>query len=69
MDHCVTVEYRGIVGTLAVGSSVVVESCDAGVLRLRVPGTEAVTPAEKVVPDALEKPTTQAPTTEGSADA
>jgi hypothetical protein len=42
MDDFVTVEYRGIVGTLAVGSSVVVESCDAGVLRLRVPKPKPV---------------------------
>jgi len=35
MDDFVTVEYRGIVGTLVVGATVVVESCDAGVLRLR----------------------------------
>jgi len=36
MDDSVTVEYRGVLGTLAVGSAFVVESCDAGLLRLRV---------------------------------
>jgi len=40
MDDFVTVEYRGIVGTLVVGTTVVVDACDAGVLRLRgVPTT------------------------------
>lgn len=50
MEEFVTVEYRGIVGTLAVGSSVVVESCDCGVLRLRaapIRQTVPVTPKRK----------------------
>jgi hypothetical protein len=42
MDDIVTIEYRGIAGTLVVGSSVVVESCHAGVLRLRVAGSPSV---------------------------
>jgi len=55
MDEFVTVEYRGIVGTLAVGSSVVVESCEAGVLRLRNPSYK---PPEAQVPESgiIEEP-------------
>jgi hypothetical protein len=35
MDDVVTIEYRGMSGELEVGSTVTVESCHAGVLRLR----------------------------------
>jgi len=36
MDDTVTIEYRGISRAMVVGTSVVVESCEAGVLRLRL---------------------------------
>ena len=35
-DEFVTIEYRGIIGDLPIGSTVRVESWGAGVLRLRV---------------------------------
>lgn len=35
MDDLVTIEYRGVLGTLNVGDSFVVESCEAGLLKVR----------------------------------
>ena len=64
MDDLVTVEYRGILGTLgtlAVGSAFVVESCEAGVLRLRA------APIAALVSTPVSTPVT--PTAEPSAQA
>lgn len=37
MREIVTIEYRGIDDVLELGASMIVESCEAGVLRLRNP--------------------------------
>lgn len=46
MDDFVKIEFRGIYGHLPVGATATVESCDAGVLCLRVIGQEPL--SEKV---------------------
>jgi len=58
MDDLVTVEYRGVLGTLAVGSAFVVESCEAGVLRLRAApvATPPVTPTAEPGAQASDEP-------------
>ena len=38
MDNVVKIQHRGNVGELPIGSSVVIESCDANELCLRIPG-------------------------------
>ncbi len=57
MDDLITVEYRGIHGTLVQGTTVTVESVGAGVLKLRA-APVAVKVAAKIPlgVDAREKP-------------
>jgi hypothetical protein len=63
-DDIVTIEFRGISVDLPVGSALVVESCAAGVLRLRRLFT--VDPKPDPAP-AIIKPMPAAPAKEGKA--
>jgi hypothetical protein len=53
MDDLVTIEYRGVLGTLNVGDSFVVESCEAGLLKVRA--LPVVAPAAAPVNEQLKE--------------
>lgn len=69
MDDLVTIEYRGVLGTLNVGDSFVVESCEAGLLKVRRVSVDyarpheltSTAPAPVDAPAAAESPTDEAP--------